>query len=637
MRGRVQLSSVVAVLVLCVACTPTGPTPATSTRGTFAPTESDPATRTPTPKPTPTPERGGVLRLAMQSDVSAELDPQKEYFRPTWELFRCCLLRTLMSYGSESLGPAGVEPLPDLAASAPTVSEDGMTWTFQLKSGIRYSPPLHTQTVVAADVVRAIERLACARCSTGGYSFYYSAIAGFDEFREGRADTISGLRSPDPLTLQVSVTEPAGHLPHLFAMPATAPIPPLGNERLGIAAGHTADFGRFLVGTGPYMLAGTPSLDPSVRPKDQEPVSGYRSGRSISLIRNPSWDSGTDALRPAYPDRIHIEITTAATTDLASRVDAGDLDLAFYGEPATEQVRRYMQSEELRRHVHTSPLGPVRYVTMNLAAPPFDDVHVRRAVAYALDRRALQRILGGSPFAEITRHFIPDEVTAGLLAGFDPFDTPGDRGSLVSAKDAMRLSRYDADRDGVCDAEACRKVLTIPDAADPAELIVSIYDRLGRIGIDLDVKSIERAGYRFVCNDPRAHVALCTWPAWGWDFPDAVGFGQWVFSGEAIGPDSCCNYSLMGASARRLREWGYRVRSVPSVDSEVSACTALSGMEAARCWADLDRTVTGSIVPLVPLVTIANVDVTSQRVHGYEVNPFTGMAALDRLALRVSR
>ena len=63
----------------------------------------------------------------------------------------------------------------------------------------------------------------------------------------------------------VTLTEPAGDLPWRFAMPATAPIPPNGDAAvLGAAEGHTTDYGRFLVATGPYMFEGTEDLDFSV-------------------------------------------------------------------------------------------------------------------------------------------------------------------------------------------------------------------------------------------------------------------------------------------------------------------------------------------------------------------------------------
>ncbi len=85
------------------------------------------------------------------------------------------------------------------------MSDDGLTWTFTLKPGIKYGPPLQDVTVTSQDFVRAMEREACGACNVGGYSFYYSAIEGFDEFAAGEADTISGLDAPDDSTFVVTL------------------------------------------------------------------------------------------------------------------------------------------------------------------------------------------------------------------------------------------------------------------------------------------------------------------------------------------------------------------------------------------------------------------------------------------------
>ena len=243
-------------------------------------------------------QAGGTLNLAQTSDVSAAFDPQKEYYQLSFEYFKCCLVRMLLSTKEVPVEDGGSELQPDLAADLPTVSDDGLTYTFTIKPGIMYAPPLQDVEVTAQDFIRAIEREADPKANSGGYPFYYSTIEGFDDYGAGKADTISGMSAPDDHTLVVKISEPAGDLPWRFAMPATAPIPPNPSDPsavLGVADGHTTNYGRFLVSTGPYMFEGSEALDFSVPAKDQEPVSGYIPGRSIVLVRNPSYD-------PAYAD-----------------------------------------------------------------------------------------------------------------------------------------------------------------------------------------------------------------------------------------------------------------------------------------------------------------------------------------------
>ena len=289
------------------------------------------------------------MHIALISDVQDAFDPQKEYSSVTWEYYRCCLLRTLLSYNGQTTDQGGSELRPDLAAEMPVVSDDGLTWTFTLKHGITYAPPMQDVTVTSSDIVRALEREACGTCNVGGYSFYYSAIKGFDAFAAGDADSISGLETPDDSTLVVTLNDPTGDLGYRLAMPASAPIPPLPGEpkaRLGAATGHDPNWGQFLVATGPYMFEGSEAMDFSAPPKEQTPVAGYAPGRSIVLVRNPSWDASTDDLRPAYADRIETTIGGTAE-DIALKIDSGDIDIGLDAVPPANQVQQYSTDPDL--------------------------------------------------------------------------------------------------------------------------------------------------------------------------------------------------------------------------------------------------------------------------------------------------
>ncbi len=76
---------------------------------------------------------GGTLKMALTSDVSHAFDPQKEYYAISWEFFRCCLLRTLLTYNGKPAEEGGNELHPDLAEGMPEISKDKKTWTFTIK------------------------------------------------------------------------------------------------------------------------------------------------------------------------------------------------------------------------------------------------------------------------------------------------------------------------------------------------------------------------------------------------------------------------------------------------------------------------------------------------------------------------
>src|SRR5438132_3250850 len=183
---------------------------------------------------------GGTLRLGIQNIAFYSMDPQREYAYNTWELFRCCLLRTLMSYNGLG-GPSSTEPQPDLASGPPDVSIDGLTWTFHLRPDLRYAPPLQNVPITSADIVRALLRLGDPNTGDQGLATYLSMIQGFSAYAAGQADTIAGLETPDALTLRIKEVRPDATLPYVMAMPMTAPIPPLPGSpdaRFGAATGH---------------------------------------------------------------------------------------------------------------------------------------------------------------------------------------------------------------------------------------------------------------------------------------------------------------------------------------------------------------------------------------------------------------
>jgi peptide/nickel transport system substrate-binding protein len=580
-------------------------------------------------------QQGGTLEFGMLGDVSAALDPQKEYYSVTWSWFRCCLLRTLLSYTGRTTAEGGTELQPDIATDLPEMSSDGLTYTFTLKSGVNYGDPFGDVQVTSADIVRALEREADPDAAVGGYNFYYSIIEGFDDFGDGKADSIAGLETPDDSTLVVTLTQPAGYLPYLFAMAATAPIPPNGDAPLGAAEGHTKDYGRFLVATGPYQLVGAENLDFSLPPDEQTPVAGYEPGRSIQLVRNPNYDPSTDGLRPAYPDGFNIAIG-GDNNDLYNKVQAGELDGVVDGIVPPPVLRQYSTDPTLQASLHINPSDAVRYISFNMAVPPFDDIHIRKAFNLALDKEGMRTFRGGESVGELAGHIMVNSLENNLLADYDPYPTPNSAGDVNLAKEEIKQSAYDSDGDGVCDDPVCEDILAVTDEADPyPDQAALIQQNMEPLGLTFDVKSFERTTMYNKCNEPEAHVAACFGPGWGKDFPDGYTFADPLFGSAAIFP-SCCNYGLVGASSELLSKAGYDVTEVPSVDDQITAANKETGDARYQAWADLDTTLMEDVVPWAPYLFDNNVDVYSARVINYSFDQFSGLAAWDQLAIEPS-
>jgi peptide/nickel transport system substrate-binding protein len=587
------------------------------------------------------PVRGGTLRAAVPDSRVGEfqdlgaLDPQRAYTGLAWELFRCCLLRTLYSYNGKETDEGGGVLRPDLAVGGPEVSNDGLTWTFRLRPGLRFAPPFEDRPITALDVVRALERTAKVTSPTEGYGFYYEVIRGFEAYGSGAADSIAGLETPDEWTLVVRLDRVTSDLAYRFSLPATAPIPE------GAADGHEKDYMRFLVASGPYMLEGSERLDFGFPPDRQRPAAGFvppvltkgavKEPGSLVLVRNPSWNLATDRLRAAYPDRIELTIGGLEDKEIARRVDTAKMDLVFDTSSPFEQVARYREDPERSGRVFVDQMDTFLAVNMNVAAPPFDDVHVRRAVAYAIDKAALVEILSRPPHlplghtAEIATHIAPDSLEGSLLRAFDPY--PHDP---EAARAEMRASAYDRTGDGRCDAPACQNVRAIVlDVGVIPEQARAIRKDLAEVGIVLALESQPLHRYFSLLQDLGERIPMGIPSPWVKDYPEGAGWFLGLFDSSALGVSG----SPVGASPAQLRKWGYSVSSVPSVDDRIQACLGRRGVATIECWAELDQYLMTQVVSWLPYMSLDHAQVVSERVVGYSFDQFDALPALDRIAL----
>ncbi len=588
-------------------------------------------------------EPGGTLNVWMDTDVTAQFDPQKEYFQVSFAFYRCCLLRTLMSYNGKGPDEDGEKIFPDLAASEPTVSEDGLTWTFTLKQGVHYAPPLQDVEITAPDFIRAMMRTARPEVAAG-YGFYYSVIEGFDDYAAGKADTITGMTAVDDYTLEIKLTGPAGDLGYRLAMPAAAPIPPNPSDPeapLGVAEGHDDDYGRFLVASGPYMFEGSEAMDFSLPAKEQEPVAGYQPDTLISLVRNPSWVAdGQDDLRPAYLDAISVEVCPGCDQEVAEKkVAADEIDHIFANGVAATTARTFSQDPELQDQYFVEPGSGNYYIAMNLAVPPFDDIAVRKAVNFAVNKEGWRRLSGGEASGEIAGYFTPPGLLGGLLEGYDPYATPNSQGAdtpegLELAKAAMSESKYDTDGDGICDAPECKGVLSVGVVGRVSEAQDAlIAQNLAAIGIELDLNSFDNSTAYGKIFDPKNHIPFSTFAGWLQDYPDAFTFYFFPMYGPSILDQYNTNYTMVGATPEQLEKYGYEITEVPSMDDKIDECTALEGDARVQCWAEADQMLMEEIVPIVPLI-FSNVEqIISSRVVNYTYSLFDNQMAYDQVAL----
>ena len=163
-------------------------------------------------------------------------------------------MRTLVGY-NHVVGAPGNVLVPDLATNLGTVSKNGLTYTFHLKPGIKFGPPLN-RAITSKDILYAMERIGTPAL-VAQYGFYYNVIKGMTAFESGKSKVISGIQTPDPNTIIFHLTVPTGDFRYRLAMPAAGPIP---QEVAGCFNAPNL-YGRYLISSGPYMFAGSDKLD----------------------------------------------------------------------------------------------------------------------------------------------------------------------------------------------------------------------------------------------------------------------------------------------------------------------------------------------------------------------------------------
>lgn len=559
--------------------------------------------------------RGGTLRVGVSRAFEGPrwLDPSAGLNLLTVELFRCCIARTLLSYPGTSTAEGGAVLHPDLADREPVLSPNGRTWTFHLKQGIHYAPPFSDRVVESQDVVRAIERTLRVRPPSYEATFL-DVIEGAAAYAAGRSDSVAGLEAPDRNTLVLRLNRPVGDLGNRLALPAAAPIPPGAVSENGTLTAIPA--------TGPYRIVGDPA-----------------NGDDLTLVRNPSWEPETDSLRPAYADRIEVSIAPDPR-ELVDRLDADEIDLPLFASNPDAAappgaVRRYLDSPDLRRRVFGAEGASVRAVSMNLALPPFDDIHVRRAANLAIDRAGLLEadpLATGRPAA----HIVPDSLENDLLLSYDPYPTRGGRPDLRQAREEMARSAYDRNGDGICDASACHEVLAATRTEPVYRRQAAIVARdLAKLGIDLRSRAYDPEAFFGRVIAQRAKVPLVVPIAWIADYANASAYFDPLFYGPSFAGGGG-SPSLVGAPPSDLRRLGYPTDQVPSIDTTISQCDRQIGAGAFSCWAQADMLLSEQVVPWVPYDFPRNVELVGDRVirFSWDQSSGTPLPALDRIALR---
>jgi peptide/nickel transport system substrate-binding protein len=576
--------------------------------------------------------RGGVFRTAT-TDLSFTngFDPTGEYSARGFNLY-APLLRTLVGFRRVG-GAPGNELQPDLATELPQPADGGLTYTFRLRQGVKWAPPL-ARDVTSKDVAYAFQRINAAPL-VAQYGFYYTGvIKGLDGKAKSAETKVPGIETPDDQTIIFRLAQPTADFLYRLTMSAAAPIP----EEVGKCFTKAGDYGRYVMSSGPYMIQGSEDLDISSC-DSMKPISGFDPSKKLYMVRNPNHDQATDTLRANNVDAIKVDVNTNLG-DIFDRIERGELDASLGQEqPPKPVLQRYLTDPAKKPYLHTDLADATGYLSMNLTLPPFDDIHIRKAVNWVLDRQALLQAEGGPAAVQPATHAIPPTVLNGRLgAEYNPYPSEGNRGDEAKAKEEVKQSRYDSDKDGRCDATACRNLVFLtPNETPYTEVQPIIQQGLAKLGIVLKPRELA-PGTVFTTFQTVANKIPLVHTGWAKDYADPVTFAIPLFSGSSIIPVGNTNHALVGLTAGKAAELkvDYPAGGVPSLDADIERCDAIPASDAdARmgCWADFDKQVMEQVVPWVPLGWDLSTVLAGPSLTRYVFDQASGEISLTQIAV----
>jgi ABC-type transport system substrate-binding protein len=437
-----------------------------------------------------TPVKGGTMIVAYQSDPQA-LDPAVDWEGNGWSIEHC-LYNTFLTYASGT-GTAGTKLVPDIATEVPTVenggiSKDGKTYTFHLRQGVKFAPPV-AREVTAEDFKYSFERMMDpdTKPNPPGTGFYMS-IVGAQEFNQGKANEIAGFKAVDKYTVEIDLTHADATMLPALSMPFTAVVPKEWVEKWG------RQFVRHPLGTGPYMM------------------DHWTSGQELVLVRNPNWHYWrTDGGDQAWVDGFKFLFSVTPTRALLLLKRGQNDVLGSY--IASSDYVSVTSDPVWKKQVAEQPAIAIDYLFMNVQMKPFDNLKVRQAVAWAIDREKLIKLISGagSQLSQVFPAGLPGHVdgSAGDFYGYDP----------AKAKQLLAEAGYP---NGF-------STMLYSHNIDPwPKVIVSIQNDLKQIGITAGVKTLNQDTYWTLIGKPKTTpMGLQDW--WQ-DFPDPADFVLPLFS-----------------------------------------------------------------------------------------------------------
>ncbi|WP_244481229.1 ABC transporter substrate-binding protein [Rhizobium sp. Leaf371] len=510
--------------------------------------------------------RGGTITLAAVS-AAGTVDPMINYTAQFWQVFQMTydgLVKFKQAGGSD-----GFEIVPSIAEEVPKPTNDGKTYVFKIRKGIKFS---NGKEVTPSDVVASFQRIFKIKGPTTGS--FYNGIVGADKcIADAASCTLEGGVTGDDSagTVTINLVAPDAEIfsklavPHASIVPADAPLTDAGTTPIP--------------GTGAYMIA---SYDPN---------------SEMVLKRNPSFKEwSVDAQPDGYPDEVVYKFGLTEEAAINAIIN-GQIDWMF-DTPPSDRLPEI--GAKYASQVHIDPLAAFWYAPMNTNLAPFDNVKVRQAVNYALDRDALVGLFGGDvlgqPVCQILPPDFPGHVDSCLYT-----KSPGETWSEPDMEKAQAL----VDESGT---KGQKVTVIAEDNAVARGIGTYIASVLTELGYDASMKAISpNIQFTYIQNtNNNVQISVSQWYQ---DYPAASNFLNVLLSCSSFNKGSDASINIAGYCNKEL-----------DAKMKQAMTTALTDQDAANAiWAEIDKGFMEQ-APLAPLLTPKSVNFTSARLGNYVFN-----------------
>ncbi|MGW4888992.1 ABC transporter substrate-binding protein [Streptomyces murinus] len=445
-------------------------------------------------------KKGGTVTYEM-SDVPDSFDPGNTYYAYMYNFSRL-YARPLMTF-EPAPGSKGNTLVPDLAASKGVSSDGGKTWTYKLRSGLKYQDGT---PITSKDVKYAVERSNFARDVLSlGPNYFQQYMKDGDKYKgpykDKSAKGLSSIETPDATTIVFHLNRAFQEFDYLVATPETAPVPQSKDDGV--------DYVKHIVSSGSYQFQ------------------SYQDGKQAVLVPNKNWDPKTDPLRKQLASKIVVNLKVNPDT-IDKDLQSGDatVDLGGTGVQASTQAD-LLNSADGKASTDNAYGGRLVYAAINTKLKPFDNVACRKAVEYAIDKVSVQTAMGGPIRGDIASTVLPPDITGYQKA--DAYATPGNKGDVAKAKDQLKA----------CGQKTINTNITArSDRPGEVDAATAIINSLKKVGINATLKQYPAGKYftdyagvpKFT---EKQNIGLMMMQ-WGADWPSGYGFLQQILNSKAI-------------------------------------------------------------------------------------------------------